>query len=246
MNNDSGHRLKEWRESTKLSQRAVAVALGISQSFIGNIEAGRSEPSRNLLLKLAETFGLSADWLLHGQGDMLTSAPQNGFRERQIEPPDYTRPAHGDFAERGEEFSLIERADLSVSAGNGLIPVDGGESERLAFSRTWLKRNQISAQLAVLVRVKGDSMAPGIPDGSLVLVHCAENTVEREGVYAFLRGDEAFVKRLVPAGKLPGGRPAAIIIVSDNRAYPTESISTASDRHGMRIIGRVRCVMATL
>lgn len=250
LSDSPGKRLALFRTFEGLSQRALGQALGVSGGLVGQLEADISAPSRAFLQKMSNRYNISADWLLNGHGDMF-SAPTptptaSGFREGRVQPPDYTSPAHGDFAADGEEYGLIERADLSVSAGTGLVPIDGGERERLAFSRTWLRRNRITAQLAVLVRVKGDSMAPGIPDGALVLVHCAENAVDREGVYAFLRGDDAFVKRLVPAGKQPDGRPAAIIIVSDNRAYPTESISTATDRDGMRVIGRVRCVMSTL
>jgi len=178
---------------------------------------------------------------------MLSSrAAIPGFTERRIEPPDYMRPGHGDFVADGEDYCLIERADLSVSAGTGVIPVDGGERERLAFGAAWLRREGINPKLSVLAQVKGDSMFPTIPDGALALVHLAENRLEREGIFAFARGDEVFVKRLIPAGRLPSGQPSAILIVSDNRAYPTETISGAGDRDTMRIIGRIRTAMITL
>ncbi|WP_164738151.1 helix-turn-helix domain-containing protein [Frigidibacter oleivorans] len=61
-------RLRAFRRSRELSQRALATALGVSQGYIGNIEAGRSEPSRNFLRALTERFGVSADWLLFGRG----------------------------------------------------------------------------------------------------------------------------------------------------------------------------------
>jgi len=159
----------------------------------------------------------------------------------RIEPPEAGKPLPGDFRFGGEEFSMIRRMDLSVSAGTGLVPVEGGEAEALAFSRTWLLRNRVSADLSVLVRVKGDSMAPGIPDGALVLVHCAEMRVDRPGVYAFSRGDASFIKRITPVS----AKPLAWLIASDNPAYPPETVS-GETLNEIRPVGRVRCVLATL
>lgn len=70
MNETYGHRLREWRKSVKLSQRGLAAELGISQGYVGDIESERAEPSRNFLIRLSERFGLSADWLLHGRGEI--------------------------------------------------------------------------------------------------------------------------------------------------------------------------------
>lgn len=248
MNPTPGLRLKSWRESKGLSQRELAVILGVSQAQVGNIEAGRSEPSRNFMVKLGDAFGVSADWLLTGHGEMLI-AWQPGFsgrlRDRRIEPPDRSRPLGGDFQFNGEEFAMIHRMDLSVSAGNGLIPVEGGEREALAFSRSWLMRQGIAADLAVLVRVQGDSMTPSIPDGALVLVHVPEHQVKKEGIYAFNRDGASFVKRLVPSGLGRHGRPTSIAILSDNPAFPPELLSGEA-LNEIRVIGRVRCIMTTL
>lgn len=244
MNVESGQRLALWRKEKNLSQRELGSILGVSQGYIGDIEAGRSEPSRSFLQKLSERYGISADWLLNGHGTQL-HAPIPSFAARKygrIEPPDYGKPAHGDFAYDDEEYVMIERFDLSVSAGNGLVPVEGAAKERLAFSRSWLLRNAINADLAVLVKVKGDSMAPTIADGATVLIHVVENVVKHEGVYAFTRDGACYVKRLIPAGISEAGRPTVIVILSDNPAYPPESLS-GHQLNELHVIGRVRCAM---
>lgn len=61
-------RLKAFRAERELSQRDLASKIGYAQSYIGNIEAGRTQPSREFARKMAEVFGLSADWLLFGRG----------------------------------------------------------------------------------------------------------------------------------------------------------------------------------
>lgn len=248
MSDSPGIRLAHFRNSLGMSQRAFAASLGVSPGRIGSMESGAANLSRAFLQEMSDRYNVSADWLLNGHGEML-HAPQQGFigRDpgRRVEPPDVSRPSHGDFRFKGEEFAMIQRMDLSVSAGNGLIPVEGGEREALAFSRSWLLRNGINSDLAVLVRVQGDSMMPSIPDGALVLVHVPEHQVKKEGIYAFNRDGASFVKRLVPSGLNRHGRPTSIAVLSDNPAFPPELLSGEA-LNDIRVIGRVRCIMTTL
>lgn len=247
MDSSPGKRLAAFRASLNVSQRDLGSSLGFSGGLIGQLEADLSPPSRRFLEVISERYNLSSDWLLNGRGEMFHS-PQPGFSGRgeiRIEPPDSRKPSHGDFAWQGEDFCLIDRMDLSVSAGTGLVPVEGAAGESLAFSRRWLLKNRINSDLSVLVRVRGDSMAPGIADGALALVHLPEMSLAVEGVYAFTRGDSAFIKRLVPVARGKDGRPSALVILSDNPAYPPESLS-GTDMNSIRIVGRVRCVIATL
>lgn len=248
MNTDCGDRLKEWRLVQGLSQRALGSVMGVSQGYIGNIEAGRSEPSRNFLQKLTEQFGVSADWLLYGLG-VPQSERASGFEARRagkrIEPTDVGKPLRGDFRFGVEEFFLVERVDLDVSAGPGTVPILGGESEMMAFSRSWMLQNRVTPDVSVLVRVKGDSMAPTLPDGALILVDCLDRDISRPGIFAFNRGEEAFVKRLVPIGKRPDGTPVALKVISDNPAYSPDAI-VDGDLEKFHPVGRVRCVVSVL
>ena len=145
----------------------------------------------------------------------------------------------------GEDFSLIARYDVNVSAGPGLIPVSEVEDGHLAFAKSWLTRHHINPDKAGIVRVQGDSMAPTIPDGALVLVHGAENHPDRTGIYAFSRGGQAYVKRLTPLERAADGRLAGIAIISDNPSTPPEVVAGQA-LNGLRIVGRVRCVLVTL
>ncbi|MES2434216.1 MAG: XRE family transcriptional regulator [Pseudomonadota bacterium] len=248
MNADYGHRIALWRKESKLSQRALGSVLGVSQGYIGDIEAGRSEPSRNFLQALSERFGVSADWILYGVG-VPNSERAAGFearkRGKRIEPPDLGMPYGGDFRFGSENFFMIERMDLDVSAGHGLLSVDGGEREMIALPRGWIINSRLAPDLAVLVRVKGDSMAPTIPDKSLILVDGMDKFSIRPGIYAFNRGAESYVKRLAPSSPDAEGRPTSIMIISDNPAYPPEGL-TGADIASIQIVGRVRAVFATI
>lgn len=222
--------------------------LGVSQGYISDIESGRSEPSRNFLQALTERFGVSADWILFGVGVPQTERAA-GFesrkRSKRIEPPDLGTPMGGDFRFGSGEFFLVERMDLDVSAGHGLVPVDGGEGEMFAFPRDWMLRHKVNPDLAVLVRVKGDSMAPTIPDGSLILVDCLDRDLRREGIFAFNRDDRSFVKRLIPSDPDERGRPTAVRIISDNAKYPPDGL-VGEAINTVRLVGKVKCVIAAL
>jgi phage repressor protein C with HTH and peptisase S24 domain len=246
MPDSSGKRLALFRESLGFSQQQLATALGTSRGRVGMIETDKAPPSRAFLEKLSNRYSVSSEWLLFGEGEMIRARGVSFLgRSAEVEPPDYARPAHGDVRLDGEDFALIRRFRINVSAGPGIVPDDEAEDGTLAFSTRWLTKNGVNADLAGLVRVSGDSMTPTIPDGSLVLVHLPEMQVDTAAIYAFSRSGEAFVKRITPIGAEPGQRPTALAIESDAPGWPTEYVS-GDDLNELRIIGRVRCVMTTL
>ena len=51
--------IKERREELDLSQKELAEKVGISQSFLCDIEQGRSKPSIDTALKIAEVLNIS-------------------------------------------------------------------------------------------------------------------------------------------------------------------------------------------
>jgi len=244
-----GTRLAQFRETLGLSQRAFASALGVSHGAVAFIESGQRTPSKALLVAMADRYGLSSDWLMYGAGEMRMH-PGPGFAGRidRIEPPAPGRPGHGDFRFAGQEFTMVRRLGLGAAAASGLVPVAGGEAEALAFSNAWFARQRINPDLAVLVGVQGDGMAPAIPDGALVLVHAAEMRVEAAGVYAFIRAGAALVRRITPLAAAAGGggrRSAAWVIAADNPAHPAETVA-GGELAAIRVVGRVRCVITTL
>jgi len=64
MVNGLGYRLQEQRQLSKLSQKEVASAIGISPSVISNYESGERTPSVEILMSLASLYRCSTDYLL--------------------------------------------------------------------------------------------------------------------------------------------------------------------------------------
>ncbi|WP_243549241.1 helix-turn-helix domain-containing protein [Priestia megaterium] len=59
-----GERIRSCRIQAELSQDGLATILGMKRTNIANYEAGRVIPPGNVLVELAETFGVPTDYLL--------------------------------------------------------------------------------------------------------------------------------------------------------------------------------------
>ena len=64
-------KFKECREAAKLTQKEVAISLGVSVQSVSNWESGNREPSLSTILSMCELYGTSADSLL-GRTDLDT------------------------------------------------------------------------------------------------------------------------------------------------------------------------------
>lgn len=62
-----GPRIAVLRREAGLNQQELAKRLGISPSAVGMYEQGRREPSAQMLVAMAEVFGVSTDFLLTGR-----------------------------------------------------------------------------------------------------------------------------------------------------------------------------------
>lgn len=58
------NRISELRKKCHISQRELAVRLGVSTSAIGMYEQGRREPDTKTLLRLAQEFNVTVDYLI--------------------------------------------------------------------------------------------------------------------------------------------------------------------------------------
>lgn len=58
------NRIRDLREDADLKQSDVAKAIGIDQRTLSNYETGKTNPDSYAIIKLAEFFNVSADYLL--------------------------------------------------------------------------------------------------------------------------------------------------------------------------------------
>ena len=200
-----------------LSQRSLGEKVSRSQGFISDIEAGRTDPSFDFLIKLWASCGVDPRWIVTGEGDILGDSAEFVGRSSSVEPPDYSRPLHGDARIGGSEYSLVKRFDVSVSAGPGSVIYDEQPVGHVAFSTQWLNELGVAADLAGLVTVTGESMMPTIRDGAMVLVDFRARTFESGKIFVLRRGDEVLVKRVFTVQE---GEQVGLSIQSDNLYFP--------------------------
>jgi transcriptional regulator with XRE-family HTH domain len=75
------HRVRVAREAARLKKIDLARETGLSLSYIGRIENGKSRPSRVALQALAVALSVHSDWLIAGKGEMMTTTRGGITRE---------------------------------------------------------------------------------------------------------------------------------------------------------------------
>ena len=90
-----GKKIRQKRLQTGLSQDVVSEAIGLSESFYGHIERGDRRLSVESLMKIADYFDLSLDFLLqkskstHDSDEWLLAELDNMFRDKSPSQRDY-------------------------------------------------------------------------------------------------------------------------------------------------------------
>ncbi len=82
-----GQRLQEQRILKNLSQKQVALSVGVSASVISNYESGERTPSVEILLLLAQLYHCSTDYLLgidKSGKDKLLDASMLNYKQFKI------------------------------------------------------------------------------------------------------------------------------------------------------------------
>jgi phage repressor protein C with HTH and peptisase S24 domain len=134
---------------------------GIYPGTFDNYLKGRL-PQAEQLLYIRQTYGVSIDWLLTGEGEP--------YRSNVVARTDYLET---------EQYLFVPLLQSWVKGGpEGRLIYEGIE-DYLPFKRYYIEKLVGSSpertRELYLVRVKGDSMAPTINDGETVLFDTNEN-----------------------------------------------------------------------
>jgi len=191
--NTIGQRAAHARKLRKLSQKAVAEKVGISQPTLSELERGESDGTK-FIVELAEALSVRVGWLKNGEGN-LDADP---VLDNNVTPGPYV----------GGEVPLISW----VQAGNWQEAVDNyqpGYAEETVTATVQVKRHTFA------LRVKGDSMEPDFRQDDILIVE-PEMEPEPGDLVVVKNGDnEATFKKLVQDGGDWYLKPL-------NPAYPTK------------------------
>ncbi|MGH7814538.1 MAG: XRE family transcriptional regulator [Candidatus Binataceae bacterium] len=193
------------------SVAGLARAVGISDNAIYKWLAGRGQPSVANLIALARTGGVSLEWLATGKEPAPAAAAATG-------------PAN-----RGD-FIFMPRNRLRPLGGRGAPAPCDQVVDYLAFRAQWaLRRLGVEPRDLLLIEIAGDSMAPTIESGDLVLADLGEPRFRQDGAYLIRHAEGLSVKRLQ---RRPDGK---VMLRSDNPAYAPIVAAPES----IAIVGRV-------
>ena len=76
-------RIKELRENKKESQQKLAMLLNVSQTMISRYELEQAYPDVEMLIKLAQHFGVSVDYLIGVSESKLPYTKSNLSEQEQ-------------------------------------------------------------------------------------------------------------------------------------------------------------------
>lgn len=223
-----------------MTQAQLAEACGWEgQSRVSNYETGEREPDLEDLLTIAKETGVNYAWLaVGGAMDMVTglfddSPVQVAPLDRRLRPiVEWTNADELD----PNQHVVLPRLEVHLSAGNGNGPRDSepaAYNAGQAYRADFVKRKGWSPKTHFSMYVKGASMEPTIPDGSVVVIDVSDKKIRSGSIYAVKIDDDLLLKRL---HRLPGG---TIRVESDNQArqYAPFEVNSESGK-GFKVIGR--------
>jgi phage repressor protein C with HTH and peptisase S24 domain len=186
-----------------------AKRIGLSQATFDRIWKKGVFPKGDTLLLISEKADCSIDWLVAGRGPM--------------------KRAEGGAGLDLEEYALVPRYNVEVSAGGGAIVEGEAVIGTMAFRREWLKRMGLELPKLAIVTVQGDSMEPTLIEGDVVLIDLRKTDIIDGAIHVLRNDGQPIIKRLQL------GLADQVIIRSDNKIY--SALETTRDK--LNVVGRV-------
>jgi phage repressor protein C with HTH and peptisase S24 domain len=206
-----GQRVYKLRKGKNMSRESLGQWVTCGGTNIRSIELGVSHPSFEILLALAEFFGVSVDWLIFGRGQ-----PRQGLDGLPPASTDETVyiPIYNQKIAKNQSKNILESSEVV-----GMLPV---LAKRL---------NNIDISSARAIEVTGDSMTNcNLESGDIVIFILG--LVDSDGLYAIQLDEMLIVRRLFfdrSADK--------VHIISENERYPTIIVDTSNEQ--LNILGKV-------
>lgn len=198
-------RLSLYLNSKKLTFRDFERLCNLSNGTAARL---RETTRKTTFDRIANSCDLNTDWLLTGEGEMLTESPSNAHEVGRVIDA-------GDYEDIVSQVEFIPVSAHATFLENLYMPSDS-EFDTMSVILTPAERAQIEQYK--IFEIDGDSMSPAIRDGALVLAkevpesrwHYAEGTV-------IIIYDEYVVIKRITANKILTDN--FIELSSDNEAY---------------------------
>lgn len=158
------------------------------KSYLSQLMSGTASFGEKAARRLERDYGMPQDWLDTEPGtppDITEIAKQMKVMERAAP-----------YRSLSEKFVTVPTLENALGAGSAeLLEFDAVDGE-LAFQREWILKKGWRIQDLRILNVKGDSQAPYINDGDIVMVNVALRRLIDGRFYAIRMNDEAKIKKL--------------------------------------------------
>lgn len=235
-------RYLELLNSTGVKSSDVAKATGIPPSTFSDWKRGKSSPKYEKLQKIANYFGVKADWL-QGTSEYKTDdelysklAEDNTFIPTiEDVQAHYSASSMSKFGSNWKD--KIKKGSLIPILGTSRAGIPNLAIEEVNYDDPdeW---EEIDPKLAkvgtyLALRIKGDSMQPDLNENDIVIVKSQSDANNGDIVIAKVNGDEACCKKLFKNND-------GIILHSLNPLYPPMFFSQSDIQDKpVTIIGKV-------
>lgn len=249
-----GERLTDVIYANKMTKKAFARALGYNPSYITQLCNNQKPPAHSFATRLELRFGVPAEWLIHGtqtdagffvqpQTPTVSRLRETAMSKIRRMDSEYELRAVLAFMNSYEELSAPEmsrklRSFPEVPAVRLYsVPLKGevaGGAPIIAYeARGETVETPISADSALILR--GKSMEPDYPDGSLLLIK--ENAFVTNGdvVIALIMKEAEVAEATCKVYKKRGRK----ITLSPLNTDFNEQVYTATGGYEIRIFGKV-------
>lgn len=173
----------------------------------------------------------------------LSGKPVEWFRLRPQEAPERAEAPKAWTPENGppeykvaldvQQYILVPKLNVRVSAGNGTTVDAEDEIGQFAFKRSWLARKGVNPSSLRVITAKGRSMEPTVRDRDILLVDTSPQSHLNDGIYVLNYAGDSICKRLMRL--VDGG----LRIFSDNAAeFPPQDVRPG-DLEQVRVVGKV-------
>ncbi len=179
-----GPRIQALRQHLKLTRPALAKQLSVSGNTVARWERGTEEPSPGAYIKLGNIAGEPSCWEFWKEaglysGDFVRALPAVRLHMRKNDRPDL-QIVHAGSGQRlfsKPQLHAIPLLPVRVAAyghqGDKVVDLDRMPPEGLiAAPSHWAPNPAVTTSL----RVRGDSMAPVLCDGYIIVIDTSENS----------------------------------------------------------------------
>lgn len=223
-------RIQQKLDDKGLRQADIARATGKSTAAVAKWLSGQNVPKTDSLVKIAQLFGVTPNWLATGQGEMPV-------RENQINEDDTQEMGFWDSETPlyNDEFEVSFYKDTEFLGGSGFeVDVYDDGRRKIRYAYTAARRAGANPSKVICTTLVGDSMEELILDGSMIAIDTSKKDIKEGKIYAFRHGNILRVKYLIPR---PDG---GLIIRSHNERYTDEVITGEEiENENIQIIGWV-------